>query len=55
MTSVEKMSKKAKKAYYAKARGMNGFNTGDRIMATAKKPSRAKQKMLDRREILCYN
>ena len=41
---IEKRSKKEKKAFYAKQRGVNGFNTGTRDMQTAKNPSRAKRK-----------
>ena len=41
---VNKRTKKEQKAYYAKQRGVNGFNTGTRDMQTAKKPTRAKRK-----------
>jgi len=41
---IEKRSKKERKAFYAKQRGVNGFNTGTRTMQTEKNPSRAKRK-----------
>lgn len=52
---ITKQSKKAQKEYYAKNRSVNGFNTGTRTMKTDKKPSRARKKVLDNREIQCYN
>lgn len=44
-----KMSKKKQKELNKKSRGMNGFNTGTRIMKTDKHPSRARQKSLNKR------
>lgn len=41
---INKRSKKEQKAFYAKQRGVNGFNTGTRDMQTAKNPTRAKRK-----------
>jgi hypothetical protein len=41
---ISKRSKKEQKAYYAKQRGVNGFNTGTRVMKTVKNPTRAMQK-----------
>ncbi len=48
---VDKMSKKAKKAYYATKRSTNGFNTGTRTMQSDKYPSRARRKELEREEM----
>ena len=42
--SIDKMTKKQQKEYYAKHRVVNGFNTGTRIMKTSKYPSRAMRK-----------
>ena len=41
---IEKQSKKNQKAHNAKQRNMNSFNTGTRVMKTAKNPTRAMQK-----------
>lgn len=44
MIPVEKMSKKARRAYYSSQRVRAGFNTGERDMKSAKYPSRQKLK-----------
>ena len=49
--SIDKMTKKQQKEYYAKHRVVNGFNTGTRTMKTDKNPSRARRKELDRKEM----
>lgn len=41
---LEKMSKKARKEYHKAHRQTNGFNTGSRVMKSAKHPSRAELK-----------
>ena len=41
---INKRTKKEQKAFYAKQRGVNGFNTGTRTMQTEKNPTRAKRK-----------
>lgn len=41
---IEKQSKKNQKAHNAKQRNMSSFNTGTRVMKTAKNPTRAMQK-----------
>ena len=51
----KRMTKKALKEYYKSQRATNGFNTGIRNMKTDKLPSRARQKVLDRKEKECYN
>lgn len=52
---LEKQSKKAQKEYHARQRSEMGFNTGTRTMKTEKNPTRAMKKVLDRKEIMCYN
>ena len=42
--SIDKMTKKQQKEYYAKHRVVNGFNTGTRTMKTSKHPSRGMRK-----------
>ena len=49
------MTKKAWKELQKQNRATNGFNTGTRDMKSEKYPTRAEQKMLDRKEIQCYN
>lgn len=51
---LNKMSKKAQKEYYKTRRVVNRFNTGTRIMKTAKHPTRAMQKDFDRKNGLDY-
>jgi hypothetical protein len=48
-------SKRAWKEMQKKNRAVNGFNTGTRDMKSEKYPTRAEQKMLDRKEIKEYN
>lgn len=52
---IEKKTKKEQKEYYAQNRIVNNFNTGTRTMNTDKNPSRARKKVLDKKEIECYN
>lgn len=49
------MTKKAWKEMQKQKRATNGFNTGIRDMKSEKYPTRAEQKMLDRKEIKEYN
>jgi len=49
------MTKKAWKELQKQSRATNGFNTGTRDMKSEKYPTRAEQKMLDRKEIKEYN
>jgi len=49
------MTKKAFKELQKQNRTTNGFNTGIRDMKSEKYPTRAEQKMLDRKEIKEYN
>lgn len=51
VVEVEKMTKKKRKEYYSKKRGVNGFNTGTRTMKTEKNPSRSEEKRKLRKEI----
>lgn len=51
---LNKRSKKEQKAYYAAMRSVNGFNTGTRVIATDKSPSRARAKVLNRAEMKGY-
>ena len=46
--SIDKMTKKQQKEYYAKHRVVNGFNTGTRDMKSNKDYSRAEEKKLCR-------
>ena len=46
------MTKRAWKELQKKNRVTNGFNTGIRDMASKKYPTRAKQKELDRKEMI---
>ena len=49
------MTKKQWLELQKKNRATNGFNTGTRDMKSEKYPTRAEQKMLDRKEIKEYN
>jgi hypothetical protein len=49
------MTKKAWKELQKQNRATNGFNTGTRDIKSEKYPTREKQKVLDRKEIQCYN
>lgn len=49
--TIDKRQKKAQKDYFSKDRVMMGFNTGTRVEATKKHPSRAKAKADLRKEI----
>ena len=46
------MTKKAWKELQKQNRATNGFNTGTRDMKSEKYPTRAKQKELDRKEMM---
>lgn len=46
---ITKRSKKEQRAFYAKKRVLNGFNTGTRDMKSAKNPTRAMRKDLIRK------
>jgi len=46
------MTKRAWKELQKKNRATNGFNTGTREMKSEKYPTRAKQKELDRKEMM---
>lgn len=48
----KEMTKKAWKELQKKNRTTNGFNTGTRDMKSEKYPIRARQKELDRKEII---
>lgn len=47
---LNKRSKKEREEYYKKMRAWVDFNTGDRKHETDKKPSRARQKQLWRKQ-----
>jgi hypothetical protein len=49
------MTKKQWLELQKKNRVTNGFNTGTRDMKSEKYPTREKQKVLDKKEIQCYN
>jgi hypothetical protein len=48
-------TKRAWKELQKQNRATNGFNTGTRDMKSEKYPTRAEQKMLDRKEMKEYN
>lgn len=49
------MTKRAWKELQKQNRATNGFNTGTRDMKSEKYPTRAEQKILDKKEIKEYN
>jgi len=51
MYDKKKMTKKAWLEKQKEQRVLNGFNTGTRTMKSAKYPSRAERKNLDRKEV----
>ena len=48
---LEKQSKKEQKKYHDAMRVVNGMNTGTRTHETDKRPTRAREKVLLRKEI----
>ena len=52
MYDKKSMTKKKWRELQKQHRGTNGFNTGTRDMKSEKYPSRARQKELDRKEMM---
>ena len=52
MYDIKKYTKKKWRELQKQCRGTNGFNTGTRDMKSEKYPSRARQKELDRKEMM---